>query len=90
MRIRFITYGLTRAVHLEVVTDLNVETFVQTFHKLVFHKSLLQMMHSDKPSTCASVAKELDQLLTSPLTPSHCCMADKLQFYLIELLRKMK
>ena len=47
---------LQEQASIEVVTDLNVETFVQAFHKLVFHKSLLQIMLSDKTSTYVSVA----------------------------------
>ena len=34
------TCSLTRAVHLEVVTDLNVETFMQAFRRFVCWKSL--------------------------------------------------
>jgi len=32
--------GLCRAVHLEVVTDLSTETFLQAFRRFVSHKSL--------------------------------------------------
>ena len=59
------TCGLTRAVHLEVVTDLNVETFMQAFRTFVYHKSLPQVMILDNASTYTSVAIELEQLLNS-------------------------
>ena len=59
------TCGLTRAVHLEVVTDLNVETFMQAFRRFVCRKSLPQVMISDNASTYTSAAKELEQLLTA-------------------------
>ena len=59
------TCGLTRAVHLEVVTDLNVETFMQAFRIFVCRKSLPQVMISDNASTYTSAAKEIEQLITA-------------------------
>jgi len=60
------TCGLTRAVHLEVVTDLNVETFLQAFRRFVSWKSLPQVMLSDNASTYVSAAEELEKLFSSP------------------------
>jgi len=47
------TCGLTRAVHLEAVTDLNVETFLQAFRRFVSWKSLPQVMLSDNEPNCS-------------------------------------
>ena len=59
------TCGLTRAVHLEVVSNLNVETFLQAFRRFVSRKSLPQLMLSDNASTYVAAAKELEQLFSS-------------------------
>ena len=59
------TCGLSRAVHLEVVKDLSVDTFLQAFRRFVARKSLPQLLLSDNASTYVSAAKELEQLFTS-------------------------
>ena len=59
------TCGITQAVHLEVVTDLNVETFMQAFRRFDCHKSLPQVIILDNASTYTSAAIELEQLLNS-------------------------
>ena len=60
------TCGLTRAVHLEVVSDLNLETFLQAFCRFVSRKSLPRLMLSDNASTYVAAAKDLEQLFASP------------------------
>ena len=52
-------------MHLKVVTDLNVETFMQAFRSFVCHKSLPQVMILDNASTYTSAAIELEQFLNS-------------------------
>ncbi|XP_065917547.1 uncharacterized protein [Dysidea avara] len=59
------TCGLSRAVHLEVVCDLSVETFLRAFRRFVSRKSLPQVMISDNASTYVSASKELEQIFTS-------------------------
>jgi len=59
------TCGLSRAVHLEVVTDLSTETFLQVFRRFVSRKSLPSLMISDKASTFESAAEELKKLFNS-------------------------
>ena len=59
------TCGLSRAVHLEVVQDLDVETFLQAFRRFAARKSLPRVLLSDNASTYVSAAKELQQLFTS-------------------------
>ena len=57
----------TRAVHLEVVTDLSEENFIQAFRRFVSRKSLPQLMISDNASTYQSAAKELEKLFNSTI-----------------------
>jgi transposase InsO family protein len=59
------TSANTRAVHLEVVTDLMVPTFVAAFRRFASRKSLPKVMISDNASTYQSAAEELAQLLNS-------------------------
>jgi len=54
-----------RAVHLEVVTDLSVETFLLAFHRFTGHKSLPYVIMSDNASIYISAAEELKELLNS-------------------------
>ena len=59
------TCASTRAVHLEVVTDLSVPTFIAAFRRFVSRKSLPKVMVSDNASTYQSAAEELTQLFNS-------------------------
>ena len=59
------TCGLSRALHLEVVTDLSTETFLQAFRRFVSRKSLPSVMISDNASTFESAAEELRKLFNS-------------------------
>jgi len=56
------TCGLFRAVHLEVVTDLSTETFLQAFWRFVSCKSLPCLMIPDNASTFESASEELRKL----------------------------
>ena len=51
------TCATTRAIHLEVVTDLSVETFMLAFRRFVSRKSLPHIMMSDNASTYLSAAE---------------------------------
>ena len=59
------TCATTRAVHLEVVTDLSTETFLLAFRRFVGRKSLPQIAISDNGSAYLSAAEELRMLLES-------------------------
>ena len=59
------TCATTRAIHLEVVTDLSVETFMLAFRRFVSRKSLPHIMMSDNASTYLSAAEELRDMLNS-------------------------
>ena len=56
-----------RAVHLEVVTDLSEENFMQTFRRFVNRKSFPQLMISDNASSYQLAAKELEKLFNSTI-----------------------
>ena len=55
------TCAITRAVHLEIVTDLTVEKFSS-------HKSLPGLMISDNASTYLAAPNELNELLSPSLS----------------------
>ena len=59
------TCATTRAIHLEVVTDLSAETFLLGFRRFVSRKSLPQIVMSNNASTYVSAATELRNLFTS-------------------------
>jgi len=59
------TCAVTRAVHLEVVTDLTVECFLQAFRRFSSRKSLPRLVLSDNGSTFLSAADELKALFSS-------------------------
>ena len=60
------TCAVTRAVHLEIVTNLTVEEFLQAFRRFSSRKSLPRLMISDNASTYLAAAKELNDLFHSP------------------------
>ena len=59
------TCATTRAIHLEVVTDLSTYTFLLAFHRFTSRKSLPQIVISATGSTYLSAAEELSSLLES-------------------------
>ncbi|XP_071132833.1 uncharacterized protein [Mytilus edulis] len=59
------TCASTRAIHLEVVTNLTVDTFLQAFRRFVSRKSLPRLILSDNASTFVSASDEITRLCTS-------------------------
>ena len=59
------TCASTRAVHLEVVSDLTVESFLQAFRRFASRKSLPKVMISDNASTYMAASAELSRLFQS-------------------------
>ena len=59
------TCACTRAVHLEIVSDLSVETFLLAFRRFASCKSSPRQMISDNASTYLAVAEELQKLFES-------------------------
>ena len=58
------TCAVSRAVHLEIVTDLTVDNFLQAFRRFVVRRSLPQLFISDNGSTFLA-AEELKTLFAS-------------------------
>lgn len=59
------TCAVTRAVHLEIVTNLTVEEFLQAFRRFSSRKSLPRLMISDNASTYLAAADEINDLFRS-------------------------
>ena len=59
------TCATSRAIHLEVVMDLSVETFLLAFRRFASRRSLPKIVVSDNASTYMAAAEELQQLLHS-------------------------
>ena len=56
----------TRAIHLELVDSLSVETFICAFRRFVGRRGLPAKMLSDNAKTFKSAAKEIRKLVTAP------------------------
>ena len=59
------TCTVTRAVHLEIVTDLITKNFLQAFRRFSSRKSLPAVMISNNASTYLAAADELEELFSS-------------------------
>jgi hypothetical protein len=59
------TCAVTRAIHLELVTDLSTATFLRAFRRFAARRSLPRKMISDNGSTYLSAADELKKLFDS-------------------------
>jgi len=59
------TRAATRAVHLGVVVDLTVDTFLLAFQRFSSRKPVPHTMISDNASTFLAAAEELEKLMTS-------------------------
>ena len=59
------TCANSRAIHLEVVSDLLEESFLQAFRRFVSRRSLSVTMISDNASTYLSAASEIEHLVKS-------------------------
>lgn len=60
------TSTVTRAIHLEVVTDRTEGSFLQTFRRFSRGRSLPVVMISDNASTYLTSAETLKELFQSP------------------------
>ena len=60
------TCAVSRAVHLEIVTDLTTESFLLAFRRFSGRRSLPRLVLSDNASTFLSAAEELTALFSSP------------------------
>ena len=66
------TFATSRAIHLEVVTDLSTETFLIAFLHFASHRSTPQLMISDHVTTFQSAAEEMLSSLEEVRTILHC------------------
>ena len=64
--ITLFTYGVTRAIHLELVPDLSAETFKQTLKKFTARRGTPSLMVSDNAKTFEATAKWLKKLYRDP------------------------
>ena len=60
------TCASTRAMHLEIVSNLSEETFILAFRRFSSRKSLPRIMISDNASTYVAASKEIQHLTDSP------------------------
>ena len=60
------TCAATRAVHLELVTSLSVETFICAFRRFCARRGLPVLIITDNAKTFKSASKEVKRLLRSP------------------------
>ena len=60
------TCAATRAVHLELVTSLSVETFICAFRRFCARRGLPALIITDNAKTFKSASKEVKRLLRSP------------------------
>ena len=75
------TCAVTRAIHLEVVSDLSVETFLQALRRFTARRSLPRLIISDNAPTYEAAAKELEQLINSNnLGESLCTLGVRWKF----------
>ena len=61
----FFTCAASRAIHLEIVTDLTVESFLQAFRRFAGRRSFPKLLLSDNASTYLAAAEELKYLFSS-------------------------
>lgn len=61
------TCAATRCVHLEVVTDMSLDTLFLAFRRFCSRRSIPQTMISDNGSSFVALNKELKELLRSPV-----------------------
>ena len=59
------TCATSRAIHLEAITDLTVDTFLLAFRRFASRRSLPQIVVSDNATTYQAAADELQRLLRS-------------------------
>ncbi len=65
------TCAATRAVHLELVESLHIETFIKAFRRFCARRGVPNMVISDNAKTYKSAAKEVRNLFRSPRLREH-------------------
>ena len=65
------TCAATRAIHLEVVTNMSADCFLQTFRRFASHKSLTSLMISDKAKTFKKASTYLKSMFETHKVRDH-------------------
>ena len=65
--------GVTRAVHLQIVDDLSVETLLQALRRFAACRSLPRILISDNASTFEAAARDLEELISSTQMSESLC-----------------
>ena len=66
--------GVMRVIHLEIVVDLTVETFLQALRRLAAWRSLPRILISINASTFQAAAKDLEELISSTQMSESLCL----------------
>ena len=75
------TCAVSRAVHLEIITDLTVDSFLQAFRRFAERRSVPQLLISDNGSTFLAAAEELKTLFASTeLSETLACKGTEWRF----------
>ena len=72
------TCATTRAVHLEVVTNMSADSFLQAFRRFVSWKSLPKLIISDNATTFQSASTYLKTFFDSTSVRDFCQHGDRL------------
>ena len=65
------TCAVTRAIHLELVTDLSIGSFLRAFRRFAARRSLPSQMISDNATTFNAAAEELKRLFESTVVQAY-------------------
>ena len=65
------TCGSTRAIHLELVESLSVESFIRAFRRFCGRRGLPATIITDNAKTFKSAALEVKKLLRAPRLSEH-------------------
>ena len=69
--VSFFICMVTKAVHLEVVSNLTSEAFLAAFRRFVARRGLCKVMHSDNGTNFRGTATESDRLFSEASSFSH-------------------
>lgn len=79
------TCAVTRAVHLELVESLDVESFIRAFRRFCARRGLPGTILSDNAKTFKSASKEIKKLIRSPRLREHFTSQGVKWKFIIEL-----
>ena len=65
------TCCVTRAVHIEIVTNLSFQSFLRSFKRFISRRGLPHKIISDNASTFKSAAKVINEVVLDPAVSKH-------------------